>query len=112
MIGLGEARTVVESALRKKRPRRFEPVLAIRQLVIVALSGILREVLHELPIVALGIVEVATLAVGMCVGRRGLSISGGLHPLAQGLNVIDLIGKMIHALHAPVRCPGFLGLGL
>src|SRR5713101_7624275 len=93
-------------------PRCFEPVLAVRQLVIVALSGILREVLHELPIVALGIVEVATLAVGMCVGRRGLSISGGLHPLAQSLDVIDLIGKMIHALHAPVGCPGFLGLGL
>src|SRR5712691_2378320 len=112
MIGLGEARTVVESALRKKRPRRFETVLAIRQLVIVALSGILREVLHELPIVTLGIVEVPTLAVGMRIGRRGLSVSGGLHSLAQGLNVIDLISKMIHALHAPVRCPGFLGLGL
>ncbi len=50
--------------------------LLIRQLVIVTLSGILREVLHELPIVALGIVEVPALAVWMCVGRRGLSVSG------------------------------------
>src|SRR6266478_1495110 len=49
--------------------------LSIRQLVIVALSGILREVLDELPIVALGIVEVSALAVGMGVGRRRLSVS-------------------------------------
>ena len=55
--------------------RCSEHALSIRQLVIVALGGILREVLDELPIVALGIIEVPALAVGMCVGRRGLSVS-------------------------------------
>jgi hypothetical protein len=48
---------------------RFEHVLAIRQLVIVALRGILREVLDELPIVSLGVVEVATLAIGMRIAK-------------------------------------------
>lgn len=45
-------------------------MLAIRQLVIVALRGILREVVDELSIVSLGVVEVATLAIGMRVRRR------------------------------------------
>jgi hypothetical protein len=54
----------------RHRVGRFEDVLSIRQLVIVALSGILREVLDELPIVALGIAEVHTLAIGMRVRRR------------------------------------------
>ena len=40
-------------------------VLLILQLIIVALRGILGEVLHELPIVAFGIVEVPALAVRM-----------------------------------------------
>jgi hypothetical protein len=57
-------------------------LLLIRQLIIVALRGILREVLHEFPIVAFGIVEVPALAVRMCVWRRGLSESGRLHSLA------------------------------
>src|SRR5712692_4825521 len=43
--------------------------LSIRQLVVVALVGILREVLDELPIVALGVVEVHALAIGMRVRR-------------------------------------------
>jgi membrane protein required for beta-lactamase induction len=55
---------------------RFVDVLSIRQLVIVTLSGILREVLDELPIVALGVVEVLTLAIRMCVRRRRVFVSG------------------------------------
>jgi hypothetical protein len=51
--------------LQTSSSRWLERTLAIRQLIIVALSGILRKVLDELPIVALGIVEVATLAVRM-----------------------------------------------
>lgn len=53
-----------------------EDVLSILQLVIVALSGILREVLDELPIIALRIVKVPALAIRMCIGRRGVCVSG------------------------------------
>ena len=85
-------------------------MLLIRQLIIVAVRRVLGEVLHEFPIVAFGIIEVPTLAVRMCVGRRGLSKSGRLHSLAQCLNIVYFVSKMIHARKAPVRCPGFLGL--
>src|SRR5229473_331710 len=88
----------------------FADVLSIRQFVIVALSGIFREVLNELPVVALGIIEVPTLAVWMCVGRSGLSVSGGLHSLAQGLNVVHLISEVIHPWFAGVRYPMSLGI--
>ena len=46
----------------------------------------------------------------MCVGRRGLFESGRLHSLAQCLNIVYFVSKMIYAWKAPVRCPGFLGL--
>src|SRR5713101_3502096 len=84
--------------------------LSIRQLVIVALSGILREVLNELPIVALSIVEVPALSVRMLVGRRGIPVPSRLHSFAQRFHVVYLIGEMIHTRQAPIRRPGFLGL--
>src|SRR5207244_4834698 len=55
--------------------------LSIRQRVIVALSGLLREVLDELSIVALRIVEIPALAVGMRVRWRGVLVSGWHHSL-------------------------------
>jgi hypothetical protein len=56
--------------LRSSIGRLVEDVLSIRQFVIVALSGILREILDELPIIALGIVEVHALAIRMRVRGR------------------------------------------
>src|SRR5258708_35046458 len=84
--------------------------LSIRQLVIVTLSGILREVLDELPIVALGIVEVHALAVRMCIRRCGISVSGGLHSVAQRLDIVDLIGEMVHARQPLIWSPVLRGL--
>src|SRR5712691_8622389 len=63
--------------------RCFERTLSIRQLVIVAFSRILRKVLDEFPIVALGIVEVPALAVRMLIGRRRVLVSSSLHSFAQ-----------------------------
>ena len=60
----------MELLLRNSRPSLFERILDIRQLVIVALRRILRQVLNELPIVALGIVEINAPAIGKRVRRR------------------------------------------
>src|SRR5256884_759706 len=63
--------------------RCFDQILSVRQLVIVAFSGILGKVLHELPIVALSIIEVPALPVRMLIGRRGVSVSSRLHSFVQ-----------------------------
>ena len=83
-------------------------VLSIRQSVIVAISGIFREVLDEFPVVALGIVEVPALAEGMFVERRGLSVSSRFHPLAQCFHVVHFISQMVDPGQASVWCPVFL----
>src|ERR1035441_1809894 len=96
MQSFGEAQLLVwiEIPPEEALASRFRAgALSIRQLVIVTLSGILREVLDELPIVSLGVVEVHALAVRMCIRRCGVSISGRLHSVAQRLDVVDLIGE-------------------
>src|SRR5258708_5427470 len=112
MKAAGDWFFVIPTPLLRCSVCRFGDVLSVRQLIIVALRGILREVLNELPIVALGIIEVASLAVRMRIGWRGHSIYRGLHSLAQGLDVVDLISEIIHPRFASVRHPMPFGICL
>src|ERR1019366_5200323 len=50
------------------------------------------------------------LAVRMCIRRCGVSVSGRLHSVAQRLDVVDLIGEMVHARQPLIWCPAFRGL--
>src|SRR5713226_3131211 len=105
MKAAGDWFVVIPTSLLRCGVCRFADVLSIRQFVIVALSGIFREVLNELPVVALGIIEVPALAVWVCVGRSGLPVSGRPHSLAQGLHARHLISEMIPPLFASVPHP-------
>src|SRR5262245_24625827 len=73
-----------------RTPRRFSTGPAgpacradVGQAVVVALGRVVGEVLHELPVVALGVVEVDAPTVGMPVRDGRVLVAGGAHPLAQ-----------------------------
>ena len=79
--------------------------LRICQLIVISLGRILREVLYELPVIAFGIVEVDALPVRVRVRDSRFSVAGCFEPRAQRLDVIHLIGKVVHSRLANVRDP-------
>jgi hypothetical protein len=70
-------------------------VLSIRQLVIVALNGILREVLDQLPIVALGVSVEKMLYGAEFRDRAGFSIPG---PTVQREFIVRVVMERIGSL--------------
>ena len=59
-----------------------------------------RQVLHELPVVALDIEEVNAFAKRMSIGHRRFLITRGQHPRAQGF---DIIGNTPEEFAAQVK---------
>src|SRR5262245_25504827 len=71
--------------------------------VVVPLGRVGGEVLHELPIVPFGVVEVDALARGVGVGDSRFHVPGGEHPGAERLGVLDLEAQVVDPRQAAVR---------
>ena len=77
----------------------------VRDRVVVALRRIARQVLHELPVVAVGVVEVDAPPVRVRVRHGRLLVAGFGEPLAQRLGVVDLEAEVVEAGLAAVGHP-------
>src|SRR5262245_53366629 len=71
-----------------ERSKSGERPASVDDAVVVSLGGVVREVLHELPIVSFWVMEVDALAVGMGVRDRRVLVAAGPEARAHGLGVV------------------------